>query len=352
MIRRGQWRARCRYRDYTGGMHPLERYGRTKEQAVNRLREAIRDWSGPQTSGRSFVRDAADDWLADLDRRISVGEIAPGTGRNHHTRVRKWIKPGIGGLRLHEVTPVVLNKMLVEVRDKSSAGTAGQVKTTLGLIFAFVVERGALSVNPVRDAATFGGSPKSGRPVSLTREEARKLIADADSDPRARGWDLPDLFRVGLGSGLRLGEVLGLRWSDVDFAGGTLRVRKAKTPKGTRVVAIPRWCVRTLEARPCGDSDAPVFPRPDGKFRATGSVDKMIQKFRGEHGWPDTLVFHTLRKTTATAMDEHGMSARKIADALGHSRPSITQDVYMGRSSVSWESADALESFDPSTPPG
>ena len=55
------------------------------------------------------------------------------------------------------------------------------------------------------------------------------------------------------------------------------------------------------------------------------------------------MTSHVLRKTVATRLDEAGLSARQIADHLGHNRPSLTQDVYMGRGMAAPEAAKALE---------
>ncbi len=65
----------------------------------------------------------------------------------------------------------------------------------------------------------------------------------------------------------------------------------------------------------------------------------------------DWVTSHSFRKTTATMLDEAGLSARMIADQLGHARPSMTQDVYMGRKAVDARVAEALEDALGKTPP-
>ena len=65
----------------------------------------------------------------------------------------------------------------------------------------------------------------------------------------------------------------------------------------------------------------------------------------------DWVTSHSFRKTTATMLDEAGLSARVIADQLGHARPSMTQDVYMGRKAVDARVAEALEEALGKTPP-
>jgi integrase len=68
----------------------------------------------------------------------------------------------------------------------------------------------------------------------------------------------------------------------------------------------------------------------------------VLRETRGSEGFA-WVTSHVFRKTAATILDEAGLSARLIADQLGHARPSMTQDVYLGRRSVSGKAAEALE---------
>ena len=87
---------------------------------------------------------------------------------------------------------------------------------------------------------------------------------------------------------------------------------------------------------------SPVFPDVNGNLRDPSNTRRALREARGSErfGW---VTSHVFRKTAATIMDEAGLSARQIADHLGHSRPSITQDTYMGRGVSSPDAAAALE---------
>ncbi len=86
----------------------------------------------------------------------------------------------------------------------------------------------------------------------------------------------------------------------------------------------------------------PVFPNTLGGLRDPSGVHRDIREARGtaDLSW---VTAHNLRKTTATILDEAGLSARQVADQLGHARISITQDVYLGRRLASRRAAEALE---------
>ena len=92
--------------------------------------------------------------------------------------------------------------------------------------------------------------------------------------------------------------------------------------------------------------DQPLFPDALGGFRDPANVRRDLRDARGDEelAW---ITSHTFRKTTATVLDEAGLSSRVVADQLGHARPSMTQDVYMGRRAANSPAVAALEHLIP-----
>ncbi len=88
--------------------------------------------------------------------------------------------------------------------------------------------------------------------------------------------------------------------------------------------------------------EAPVFRDSLGGLRDPSNTRRCLRRAldRAKFAW---VTSHHFRKTTATILDEAGLSARLIADQLGHARPSMTQDVYTGRKAVDPRAAEALE---------
>ena len=121
----------------------------------------------------------------------------------------------------------------------------------------------------------------------------------------------------------------------------------AKSPKtvaGQRVLRMPQWLTETLAHRRSGDvsEDSPVLPDAGGGYRDRNNVERDFRLVRT--GTPfEWVVPHTYRKTVATFLDLGGLSARVVADQLGHARISMTQDVYMGRNVVHPAAASTLE---------
>jgi len=205
----------------------------------------------------------------------------------------------------------------------------------------------------------------AGEARALTTDECLRWLAIIDNDEHARRKDLPDLVRFLLGTGCRIGEALAVRWEDVDLdrrlihisrtliriPGQGLVTKAPKTKSGVRVLRISAWLVTLLrERRPRVDMVGPVFPSSVGGYRERNNVEGAFRRVRSDTEF-EWVVPHTYRKTVATMLDQTGLSARTIADQLGHSRISMTQDVYMGRRAVDESAAAALEGyFAPVTP--
>jgi integrase len=164
-----------------------------------------------------------------------------------------------------------------------------------------------------------------------------------------------------IATGLRRGELLGLRWSDFDETGGTIavtgkveriggkgliRVEVTKTAAGRRTLALPSFAEDALWQRRSlpflGEHPVIMFPSTAGTWRDPNNFGRDWRKVRDELGVPDVTT-HSFRKTLATLIDDRGLSARVGADHLGHSKVSMTQDAYMTRGKVHTQVADLLD---------
>ncbi|SDM73252.1 Phage integrase family protein [Geodermatophilus siccatus] len=118
-----------------------------------------------------------------------------------------------------------------------------------------------------------------------------------------------------------------------------------KTTAGRRTITLPPRTVELLQRRitilaTVGD-DPVLFPSPQGRLRDPSNTNGDLRQALDRAGFP-WATSHTFRKTVATRLDEAGLSARQIADHLGHSRPSLTQDVYLGRGTASPRTAAVI----------
>jgi integrase len=262
-------------------------------------------------------------------------------------------------------------RFLRAVEARYGASVAKMTKTVLSNICGFATRRDAMPRNPVKDTSSISVKPKV-RPKALSLQAARQLRTFLTYDDRAIRRDVVDLVDIMLATGVRIGEALALVWDAVDLETATVEIRgtvirirgegliikaEPKTEAGFRTLILPSWCVAGLVAR-CwsldqnalrpasaagGFAGGLLFPSLAGTLRDPTNVDDMLKdafEFAGE-----SMTSHKLRKTAATILDAAKLSARQIADQLGHATPSLTQDVYMGRGELNPAAAEALEAL-------
>jgi integrase len=313
--------------------------------------------TGSEISARTSFAVVADEWLRQIEQLAGSGRRSAGTLGLYRHVLDKHVLPELGGLRLSEVTTARLDRFLQDKREAAGYSTAKLCRSVVSGVCGVAVRRDALRVNPVRDVSNLERRfVKQAR--ALTTAEVAEWLGILDRSELARQRDLPDVTRFLLGTGCRLGEAVGVRWADIDLDRHLLHVRRtvirvkgrglvAKAPKsrsGERVLRMPYWLVVLLRERRerTEDLDVPVFPDTRGGYRDPNNVESAYRKVRAGTAY-EWVVPHVYRKTVATMLDQGGLSARMIADQLGHARISMTQDVYMGRRAVDGSVASALE---------
>lgn len=353
------WLAAQYIRDNSGRRRKLRGGGSTKVEARRQLKEnlekAFRAGGGGYKSTSRF-EEAVDEWLRSVALQVERGSRSPTTYDQYERNARVHVKPGVGHLQLAELTTGRLDEFLRDVHDRVGYSTAKISRTVLSGTCSMLTRRDALRVNPVRDVGRLEQGSKAA-PRALSVAEIRALFELLDGNDYARRKDLPDLLRFLFATGVRIGEALAVRWADVDLAAGVVvvdhtivRVKgKGLVRKGTksdasdRDLALPGWAVGMLARRYVGqDLEKPVFADTIGGWRDKSNVGRDIRKVRAGSAlsWVKS---HSARRTVATLLDGQGLSARAIADQLGHARPSMTQDVYMGRRVVGGGQAQHLD---------
>ncbi len=347
------------FRDHTGRKRRRKAVGRSRAEARRRVlgayEDALRAGGGAWTP-RTRLDVAADRWLATVDELVVRGRRSPTTAELYRRVVRVHVRPELGHVRLAELTTARVDDFLQARLRRDSYAVAKLCRTVLSGICAWLVRQDALRSNPVRETTPLEGGV-GGTARALTASELRRWLAILDGDEYAVRKDLPDLTRFLLGTGVRLGEALGVCWSDVNLDAGVVSIERtvvriagqglvAKAPKSrtsTRVLLLPGWCVDLLrQRRGRSRGDGPIFPDALGGFRDRNNVERDYRLVRVGTAF-EWVVPHTYRKTVATLLDGGGLSARFIADQLGHSRVSMTQDFYLGRRAVDASVATALD---------
>jgi integrase len=181
----------------------------------------------------------------------------------------------------------------------------------------------------------------------LTPEQARLLLQ------KVKQHQLEGILTLALATGMREGELLGLRWSDVNLETGALQIVRTltyivghgcvegepKTAKGKRTILLPQFAIDTLKRHRRGqlekrlevgaawiDRDL-VFPDNDGDFLIPYTLLRRFHRLLKEIGLP-RIRFHDLRHSAATLLLSMGVQMKVIQELLGHSSINITADIY------------------------
>jgi integrase len=374
-IRSGVYQAETRYRDTDGITRKVRATGPTEAKSKAALREKIRDRKRQGTSEELSVESPlsalVERWLETLQpkRRSVTGQrensLADDTVDKYREIAKRFVKPGLGGVRLRELTPQRADTFL-----SGSTVHKRHIRTVLMQTCSLGVRWNLLSYNPVRETET-PARPKSNKRV-LTPEDVRVLMERArewtirkpgQGGPQ-RGVDMVEIVALLMATGERIGEVLALRWLDVSGLDDhnspcsvtitgkvTKRGEREDFPKsehGYRTLLLPEFGRQALlDQRERGLPFALIFPTRNGTPRWTNNVNRSWREIRGaDYAW---VTPKTFRKTVATAIErEYG--AEVAAAQLGHSTPDITRKHYIDRAIQAPDSTPALDAFNPFPP--
>jgi integrase len=308
-----------------------KRIGKKVRAATEDLAKAsLEDLRRTYRLGASPIHQTLDEylraWLAG-NRRVRESTL-----RSYREHVDMHISPLLGGIPVAKLRPSDVERLIADrLRATSRHGrplnpnTVAKIVTTLRIALNRGVKRGELAVN----VASMVDMPRAELPrIHAMTETEADAIVDACRDH----W-LGPVIRLLAGSGLRLGEAVGLNQGDV--LPGFVRLRVSKTT--LRAVPITEDAQEALaeavRAAPRVGQDEPLFfgPRPNRqghRERLRGdSVSQAFPRVLEAAGLP-RLTPHGVRHMAATIMVTRGASMRVIADQLGHKNPAMTAKVY------------------------
>jgi integrase len=221
----GGWCAQ--YTVYTSeGRKRRTLYGKTRQEVAASLSKALADREGGLTfdAGSLTVGEYLARWLSDSVK----GTVRLSTFERREQILRRHIRPALGQVKLKSLTSAHVRGLISEKLDTGlTPSTVRKIHSTLHKVLSQAASDGLIPRNPA-DVKAPRPAPDEMRPLS--EAEARSFLETA------RGERLEPLYILAITTGLRRGELLGLRWDDADLEHGTLRVGRALVREGGRHV--------------------------------------------------------------------------------------------------------------------
>lgn len=332
--------------------------GKTRREVQAKLRALVADAERgilPPTEQLTLGALVAR-WLDTVARHT----VRPSTLRGYDHLMRLYVLPTLGARRLAKLQAADVQALYAALLDRGLAPkTVRNTHVALRRAVAQAVTWGLVPRNVVA-LVTPPRVPRAELPV-FTEVQVGVLLAAA----RGTAWEAT--LTLGVATGMRMGEVLGLRWSDVDLDAGSLRVARQlgqdntfsepKTAKGRRVIDLPAPCVRVLREErhrqlarqlahgPAWRASGLVCCTRDGGPLRQSNVLRSYKRILVAAGLPERP-FHALRHTHATLLLARNVHPKVVQERMGHATIAMTLDVYsayvpsMGRGA-----ADSLEAL-------
>lgn len=315
-----------------------------------RSRAECHDWlrkmldqidQGMTFEGRSLTLSAyLREWIA-----AKKNAVRPKTGYQYGQLISLYLEPGLGKLKLKDISFRVVNRFYERLKDQGiGVSNIQYAHRVLRAALEDAVRSGIIGRNPAHGASVPRVVHKE---MQILNDQQVNLFLVAACNSRYR-----TLYHLAVKTGMRFSELRGLSWADVDWIRGTITVNRQiqdlpglgsvagapKTHSGTRTVLLGDTILNELKAqrvrveeeakaRPGWQENDLIFPSSKGtpysKFDVQRDFAKVLQAANLRH-----IRFHDLRHTAASLMLNHGVPVLVVSKILGHSNPSVTLSIY------------------------
>lgn len=320
-------------------------YGKTRQEVAKRLSEALHELGSglPMIDERQTLQHYLDAWIETVKP-----QIRPSSWRRYSDYVRVHLVPGLGRIPLAKLTPQHVQIFYArKLSEGLSPSTVHHMHGVLHRALKDALLMGLLQ----RNITEMVRPPRRSchEMMTLTDTQAKQLLE------AVKGERFEALYLLALTTGLRLGELLGLRWQDIDWGRGALQVRvnvqesdgrfivaETKTAYSRRSIGLTPTTIEALRRHRARQNEDRlvlgaawdnaldlVFPNRLGGIMIPDNVTKRyFKKVLRQLGLSEEIRFHDLRHTAATLLLSRGVHPKVVSEMLGHADISITLRIY------------------------
>jgi integrase len=345
----GRWKYEARVTQPGGSIKKYQRTAASKQEAVVNVEALYQELTNSTfTSDAKFLSELVNNYL-----EIKKNYVKPSTLANNKYLIDKYVLGKLGNRRVEKLTAVLLHGYLSGLRPDLSTGTVNKVRAVLSGVFSVAVDYQQLSANPLRAVKPFrtleGEKTQVEQPWSL--EEVREVLKAFADTP------LDFFIHATLTLGLRRGEALALKWSDLNLEEGWIDIRdnrgsrrvidsagqirtemthgSLKTKASRRrleltnlmYLSLMREKARLQQLGFTQELEDFIVVGDSGKPIGESSLYRIYNRVLAEHGIRRIRV-HDNRHTAAVLALSADIDLVKVSYGLGHGGPEITKRVY------------------------
>ena len=342
----GRWEGR-----YTAGLDPVSGkqvfknvLGKTQAEVKEKLKIALAE--NQKVDFTKTGKYTVTQWMNEWYENVAKIKVRASSHQTYRGYIDNHITPNIGKLPLEKLTTMDLQKFYRRLMTKGrverieatnqpkglSAKTVRNINQVISSAMDFAVAQRIISVNPCKAVALPKVEHKEMQ--TIPAEQLQAFLTEATAS------GVYEMYYIELATGLRRGELLGLKWSDIDWKNGIIKVKRQiarvdgkvieaplKTKNSYRTVTISPQAMEVLKQQKAKTKDEFVFPSLNGGPISPDSVNNMLKRVLARAGI-SKVRFHDLRHTFATVALQNGVDIKTVSGMLGHFSAGFTLDTY------------------------